>query len=86
MARPREGIKVLFIEAPVELAERLRAVAKRNHRSTNGEALAAIERHVEAEETARVHLLAAPPKPPPEKPAGKPRRRKTPGKGKGGKG
>ncbi len=53
MAKRKEGCKVVFVEAPVELAERLRAVAKLNHRSVNGEAVVAFERHVEAEEAAR---------------------------------
>jgi hypothetical protein len=52
MAKRKEGHKVVFVEAPIELAERLRAVAKLNHRSVNGEAVVAIERHVEAEEAA----------------------------------
>ncbi len=66
MARPREGIRVLFVEAPAELAERLRALAKRNHRSMNGEALVALERHLEAEGAPRIHPQKAPP------PEGKP--------------
>ena len=53
MARRKEGWKVLSVEAPVELVERMKAIAERNHRSMNGEAVAAIERHVAAEEAAR---------------------------------
>ncbi len=71
-----EGRKVIFLEAPIDLAERLRAVAKRNHRSVNGEAIVAIERHVEAEEAAGM-------------PASKPEKAeavKTKGKGKKGGG
>jgi hypothetical protein len=80
MARPREGVKVVFVEAPAELVERLRALAKRNRRSMNGEALVAIERHVEAEGAPRVDLLAAPPE---GKAAAKPRPGGSGGKGKG---
>jgi hypothetical protein len=51
MTKPRkEGHKVVFVETPTDLAERLAAVAKHNHRSITGEALAAFERHCRAEE------------------------------------
>lgn len=53
MAKRKEGCKVVFVEAPLELVERLRAVAKLNHRSITGEAVVAFERHVQAEEAAR---------------------------------
>ncbi len=52
MKARKEGHKVLFIEVPEELKERLRAVADRNHRSMVGEAVVAIEKHVKAEEAA----------------------------------
>jgi hypothetical protein len=51
MTKPRkEGHKVVFVETPVELAERLAVIAKRNHRSITGEAIEAFERHCKAEE------------------------------------
>ena len=50
MAKRKEGHSVLFVEVPDELKDRLRVVADRNHRSMVGETIAAIERHVEAEE------------------------------------
>ena len=53
MARRKEGCKVVWVEAPIELADRLAAVAEANHRSVNAEAVVAIERHVAAEEAAR---------------------------------
>jgi hypothetical protein len=53
MAKRKEGCKVVWVEAPVELVERLAAVAKANHRSVNGEAVVAFERHVAAEEALR---------------------------------
>jgi hypothetical protein len=46
----RAGHKVVFVETPLELADRLAAVAERNHRSVTGEAIIAFERHVKAEE------------------------------------
>jgi hypothetical protein len=71
MARPREGIGVVFVEAPKELIERLRALAKRNHRAMNGEALVAIEKHLEAEGAPAVDLLRAEAKEKPKKPGRK---------------
>jgi predicted transcriptional regulator len=53
MARRKEGWKVLSVEAPIELVERMKAIAERNHRSLSGEAVAAMERYVAAEEAAR---------------------------------
>lgn len=53
MAKRKEGHKVVFVEAPIELAERLKEVARLNHRSVNGEAVVAFERHVREEEAAR---------------------------------
>src|SRR5205823_5370966 len=59
MARRKEGWKVLSVEAPMELVERMKASAERNHRSLSGEAVAAMERHVAAEEAARPAEAAA---------------------------
>jgi hypothetical protein len=42
----------MWMEAPVDLVERLAVIAKRNRRSVTGEAIVAIERHVKAEEEA----------------------------------
>ena len=46
----KPGTKVVFVETPQALAERLAAVAEQNHRSITGEAIVAFERHVKAEE------------------------------------
>ena len=53
MARRKEGWKVVAVEAPMELVERMKAIAERNHRSLSGETVAAMERYVAAEEAAR---------------------------------
>jgi hypothetical protein len=57
MAKRKEGHEVLFVEVPVALKERLRAIAKLNKRSMASEGVVAIERHVVAEEVA--HTVAA---------------------------
>ena len=50
-ARLKAGHRLVYVEAPVELAERLKVVAKRNRRSVTNEAVVAFERHVTAEST-----------------------------------
>jgi predicted transcriptional regulator len=49
-SKRKAGCKSLSVEAPIELVERLRALAVRNRRSMTGEAIVAIERYVQAEE------------------------------------
>jgi hypothetical protein len=66
--RERAGYKALWVEAPVELVERLKTVAERNDRSFTAEAVRAFKRHVEAEEAA---LGIAPPGPKGKKGGGK---------------
>jgi hypothetical protein len=53
----KAGHKVVFVEVPEGLAERLKAVAEHNHRSLTGEAVVAFERHVKTEE-ARIRAEA----------------------------
>jgi hypothetical protein len=60
--RRREGYKPMWVEAPVELVERMAAVAQLNRRSLTGEALVAFERHVAAEEAARAEGADSKPK------------------------
>jgi hypothetical protein len=57
MSKRKAGHKLVTIEAPVEIVERLRALAIRNRRSMASEAIVAIERYIQAEEA----LPVAPP-------------------------
>jgi hypothetical protein len=52
MAKRRKGHQVIFAEAPDELADRLKVVAKGNDRTITAEVLRAIRQHVEREEAA----------------------------------
>jgi hypothetical protein len=51
MAKRKQGHRIIFVEAPEDLARRLKDVARRNHRSMTGEAVLAIEEHVNAQAT-----------------------------------
>jgi predicted transcriptional regulator len=52
MAKPREGVEIIFLEAPPGLKDRLKAVARANRRSMTAEAILALERYVESQEAA----------------------------------
>lgn len=52
MAKRKEGHRVLFLELPDGLKERLRAIARGSRRSMVAEAQVAIERHIAIEEEA----------------------------------
>jgi hypothetical protein len=43
--------KALSIRFPIQLLEQMKEIAKRNHRSLNGEILTAIEEHVKRQKT-----------------------------------
>jgi hypothetical protein len=53
MAPKSRACGIVYVTAGPELVVRLKRVAKRNRRSMSGEAIIAIERHVEAEEASK---------------------------------
>jgi hypothetical protein len=55
----KPGHKVVFVETPEDVADRLAAVAEHNRRSVTAEAIVAFERHVKSEE-ARIKAEGAP--------------------------
>jgi hypothetical protein len=59
MAKRKQGFKILTIQTPLDLAERLRAVAKANSRSVNGEVIFALKQHVASQEAALARMVAS---------------------------